>query len=181
MKRILIVILFCIGGTLFAQAQEKISYSEVIKVDSTKAENIFVTIKEWLSMEFEKGNNAVELQDKEAGLIVINASSSYKYSKGGLSYTWANGCVEYKINIQIRDNRFKVTITNFVHKGATGSDHLGVLTTAEEPDVKWGKKNYTNVWKDLKVQVEKMAQVWFLAFKTIDFKNFDKDTSEDDW
>lgn len=29
-------------------------------------------------MEFKKGNNAIELEDKEAGLIVANASSGYK-------------------------------------------------------------------------------------------------------
>ena len=134
-KTLFILFVICFYSNVIF-AQEKITFSEVIKVDSIKTESIFVAIKEWLSMEFKKGNNAVELQDKEAGLIVINAVSDYKYSEGGLSYTWATGTVEYKINIQIRDDRFKVMITNFVHKGATGKDHLGVLTTKEEPDVK---------------------------------------------
>ena len=77
MKRIIVMGVFLLCW-ISVNAQEKIAYSKVIKADSISSEGIFVSIKEWLSMEFKKGNNAIELEDKEAGLIVANASSGYK-------------------------------------------------------------------------------------------------------
>lgn len=180
MRRIIVIGVFLLCW-VSVNAQEKIAYSKVIKADSVSSEGIFVSIKEWLSMEFKKGNNAIELEDKEAGLIVANASMPYKYSKGGINYAWAKGSVEYKINIQTRDNRFKITITNFLLKCPNnGGEKMGILTKAEESNyTAWGKKVYNEVWNDLKLASTVMAESWFKSFETIDFSNYKQDTSED--
>lgn len=180
MKRIIVMGVFLLCW-ISVNAQEKIAYSKVIKADSISSEGIFVSIKEWLSMEFKKGNNAIELEDKEAGLIVANTSSGYK--KNGLSYVWTEGFINYKINIQIREGRFKVTITNFQLKCKENNygERIGILTVAEESNYTGlGKKQCNEVWNDMKTKVQGISESWFKSFETIDFSNYKQDTS-DDW
>lgn len=181
MKSVILVIV-CVLGVLNSNAQEKISYSKVIKVDSVSADGIFISIKNWLSMEFKKGNNAIELEDKDAGLIIANANSGYECSKRGIAYIWADGSIEFKIKIQIKNERFKITLTNFILKCPNGGgEKMGILTTAEESNyTAWGKKQYNEVWKDLKEKTIEISNDWFKIFEKIDFSNYKKDTS-DDW
>lgn len=180
MKRWIIIGMFLLG-VVAVNAQEKLAFSKVIKADSVSTEGIFVSIKEWLSMEFKKGNNAIELEDKKAGLLIANASSNYKSLTNGIMYAWSSGSIEYIINIQIREGRFKVTLTNFILKCPNkGGEKLGILTSAEESTYKgWEKKHYNKVWKDLKIKSKDIADQWFALFETINFSNYKQDTSED--
>lgn len=179
MKRWIVIGIFLLGAVA-VNAQEKLAFSKVIKADSVSADGIFVSIKEWLSMEFKRGNDAIELEDKEAGLIV--AKGNYPYRKKGIMYMWAEGKLVYTINIQIRDGRFKVTLTNFkLMRGEKQyDDAFGVLTTEEVFTEKGaGKKQYNEVWKDTKIIAQGISEDWFNRFASIEFQNYKKDTSED--
>lgn len=181
MRKLFLLVLFAIV-VIPITAQEKLIFQKVIQVDSVIAEDIFVSIKEWLSMNFKSGNNAVELEDKAAGVIILNATSPYKCTKRGLSYMWADGSIDYKINVQIRNNRYRISITNFMLKCPNnGGESMGILTTAEESNyTRLGKKQYNEVWKDLKIKAEIISNGWFDKFGTIRFKDF-KNNSSEDW
>ena len=95
---------------------------------------------------------------------------------------WAEGKLVYTINIQIRDGRFKVTLTNFkLMRGEKQyDDAFGVLTTEEVFTEKGaGKKQYNEVWKDTKIIAQGISEDWFNRFASIEFQNYKKDTSED--
>ena len=103
--------------------------------------------------------------------------------KNGLSYVWTEGFINYKINNQIREGRFKVTITNFQLKCKENNygERIGILTVAEESNYTGlGKKQCNEVWNDMKTKVQGISESWFKSFETIDFSNYKQDTS-DDW
>lgn len=82
-------------------------------------------------MNFVSAKGVIEVEDKDAGLLIGNSMTSY--SKGGMSYSAYDSNLKYTLKIQIKDNRFKVSVTNFQHDGTRNPNfELGVITTAEE-------------------------------------------------
>jgi hypothetical protein len=179
MKKVLFVLLLV--ATSLANAQEKLSFEKVIPVEGVDKQTLFVGIKEWIGLNFNSAKSVIEVEDKEAGLIV--GKSNIEYEKSTFGYGCYGGWLNFNIRIQCRDGRFKVELTNFVHeikKGNSDGCQLGLLTTATEYG-KGGlqKKFNNNVWKDLKEKAETLSLVYFTDLSRIDFNGVSD--NNDDW
>lgn len=179
MKSGVILILMFLSLSSYAQESERLTFSKVIPVENVDSKSIFVALKEWFGMNFVSAKSVIEVEDKEAGLIIGN--SQVPYSKGGLSYSAYSANLKYTLKIQIKDNRFKITVSNFLHEGTQNPNYeLGILTTAETFTNKgMNKKFHNNVWADLKIKAEEIANKYFLDFSNIKIKS--SQGSEDDW
>ncbi len=185
MRKILllaIISLFMCSGVL---AQEPIGFEKIIKVDSVKNNIIYNGLKEWIGMNYRSAKSVIEVDDKEAGLIIISPRTDY--SIGKLQYMCYEGSIKYTIKFQVKDGRFKVVITNFIHQNDPGNNklcQLGLITDADEyngPSV-WGAKSYNNkVWKDLKEKIELLSNRLFGEIGNINFSNNKIDDKSEDW
>jgi len=178
MKSGVILILLFLSLVSHAQESERLTFSKVIPKENVDSKSIFVAVKSWFGMNFVSAKSVIEVEDKDAGLIIGN--SLVPYSKGGLSYSAYEGDLKFTLKIQIKDNRFKVTVSNFLHEGTRNPNYeLGVLTTSETfTDKGMNKKFHNIVWADLKTKAEQIANKYFLDLSKIEIKN---QGSEDDW
>lgn len=184
MKRIMIFAIISLSFSgLFAQ--ERLSFEKVITVDSIKKNDIYNGLKEWVGMNFVSAKNVIELDDKEAGLIIVNPLRDYTIGK--LQYLCYDGYIKYSIKMQIKEGRFKVVITNFMHENNPGNNsscQLGLITTSVEYDgiSGWGYKSYNNkVWLDVKKDCELIANESFKKLGEIIFSTSKIDSKNNNW
>lgn len=159
-----------------------LSFNRVINTDSVGKINIYNSIKEWVGLNFKSAKNVIQIDDKDAGMLILKGNMTYSF--GGLTYMCYDGYVDYTINIKIKDNRYKVEISDFIHTvkiGNSKSCELGLVTTKELYQESGFQKGYNNkVWKHLKYKSEFFSNQIFdeLNKQTINVKNTNKDT---DW
>ncbi|MDN3642922.1 DUF4468 domain-containing protein [Lutimonas halocynthiae] len=182
MNRVRKILVLLIFTSISLTAQETLKFERVIETDSVGKELIFVSVNDWFATTYNSANDVIQMADKDAGVIVGNGSMSFNYK--GMSYVCYEGYLKYTIKVYIKDNRFKVVLTNFNHTvkpGNAASCALGVLTTAEVYATKGMSKKYHNkVWDGLKLKAETYSEGIFnsLAEKTKDIKN---DNGGGDW
>lgn len=178
MKRVLIVLLLC-SVTLFSQ--EPIKFEKVIKTDSIGKTMLYNTINDWFASTYNSSKEVIQMSDKDAGIIIGNGSMSY--GKKGMSYLCYNGSIKYTVKVYIKDNRYKVVLTNFNHSVDVGNADkcaLGIVTTAEFYQTKGMIKKYHNkVWDDIKAVVEIYSEGIFASLEN-KTKNI-KSENNDDW
>lgn len=163
-------------------SQERLSYDRVIKVDTTLTKlDIYNGLKEWFGMNFVSDKRVLEIDDKDAGLIIGNAAT--EYDKGGLIYLCYGGALKYTIKVQIRDGRFRVEVTNFTHSVSPGNNEgcaLGLITTADSGK-KGAQKSYSDkVWRDITLKAKVISERLFAEFEQIKFGSA-VDRSDDEW
>lgn len=180
MKRVVLLIFFTVTGlTLFSQ--EKLSFEKVIQVDSLVKDKIYFGLKNWISTAYVSSKEVLEMDDKDAGLLVLSTRQTYSFGK--LYYICYDGYLDYKVKIQIKDYRFKITVTNFIHTVLPSNNYLcalGLLTTDLEYKGKgaWGAKPYNDkVWADL---INNATNISNNLFSIISKINFDNPTKKDD-
>ncbi|MDR3287458.1 MAG: DUF4468 domain-containing protein [Prevotellaceae bacterium] len=180
MKKVLFIALVCVCSATFAQ--QPISYSKVIQTDSVGKDALFASINEWFASTYNSAKDVLQMTDKDAGIIVGNGNTKYSY--GGMIYSCYEGWLKYSIKVNVKDNRYKVEITNISHSNKQGNAkncELGLVSTADEYATKGASKSYHNkVWNDIKQKMEAYAEKVFVSMEnhTKDVKNIN---SDNDW
>lgn len=178
---LLIVLLPC--GKLFSQ--EFLEFSKVIRIDSVDKQMLFVAIYDWFATTYNSANDVIQMADKDAGIIIGNGNFKYVFENGNkLSYICYAGSIGHTIKVYIKDERFKVELTSFKHRGNPSSDSsctLGMITTDEIYKTSGLGKNMLNkVWKDLKIKAEKFSKKIFISLEK-KTSNFELEFDSDDW
>ena len=76
-KLILLSMILFSFSPLFSQ--EKLSFEKVIPVDSILKNQIYNGIKEWIGMNYVSAKSVIEVDDKDAGLIILSPLSDYSF------------------------------------------------------------------------------------------------------
>lgn len=101
----------------------KITYSEVVTLKDTVSKNeLFSRAKICFVHLFKNSNNVIQNEDKEAGNII--GKGNIKVYARALGTNYDGGYVNFTLSIAIKDGRYKYTITDFVHEGATPAGNL---------------------------------------------------------
>lgn len=155
-----IVMIFVSSFTLIAQ--DNLSFSKVIQTDSVGKATIFATINEWFATTYNSANDVLQMIDKEAGIITGNGLMAYDY--GDMFYGCYTGNIKYTIKVYVKDNRYKVEITNFNHSGHIGTPacSLGLITNREVYTTSgMYKKSHNKIWNEIKVVAEQYSNTLF--------------------
>ncbi len=129
MKRILLGILFMTLATYTAaqvpdvprdSITGKIIYTDVVRVDSANADQLYTNAKVWVVESFKSAKEVVQMDDKAAHIIICKGTSRH-YIKGVFGEAMEAGWLNFKIRIDCKDARYKYIITDFVIEGAHGT------------------------------------------------------------
>lgn len=136
MKKITLLFIILIGMSI--NAQEKLSYSEVVQVEDVSKDDLFNRalvflstnfniVKKDRSTPFHKGFNVVDqqivLQDKDNGQVI--SKIQFNYNPGILTYSeQVIGTIEFTLAVFTKDGRYKYEATDFVHT-PTNKNHFG--------------------------------------------------------
>ena len=154
MKNIFIVSFLFVSIGIFSQ---ELKYEDVVKVDSTATKDeLYNRARTWFSKEFKSEKDVISVEDKASGEISGNGAIRYDPSSFYFGADCARGYITYKINIYLKDGRYKYSIHSFRHEGTYcpggGITSYGVLTESEKP-LKGPKKG----WNEVKERAKKYA------------------------
>lgn len=154
-------VLFVFGMLLLMQnsfAQDDLIYSDVIEVEGASKSELYNRAKIYLADAFVDLNEVIQVDDKDAGIIVC---------KGLLKYTptfisgsaGTEGYIKFTLKISLKEGRYKYEFLDFYHKPnpSSYSFSVGYLTTSETcPNPKSMAKRWSNkVWVDIRSLVQR--------------------------
>lgn len=109
-----------LSGTVLAQdlpldpESKKITYTEVVEVPDAKKEDLYARGATWFAKSYGSSKAVLQLSDKEVGTLIGKAVTevSFKNPPMGSRY---GGIVNYTITVQVKEGKYKYTITDFYH------------------------------------------------------------------
>lgn len=164
-------------------AQELLSFSTVIQAEGKSKTEIYGSVRAWFALSMKDANKVLVMDDKDSGTLVGNTNVNYSYGK--FSYSAYDGWIDFTIQINIKDDRFKVEIKNISHKKSNREafvPDMGLLTTSEEcPHGKGlNKKSHQKVWDDIKSKVGVLSELIFTQIES-SLNSTQKNDSDDNW
>lgn len=122
--------------TLSSFGQNPLTYSLVIQQDSTSAQNLYDITRNWFSKEYV--NSQAVLQNDNPGKE-ISGKAKIVFNITNLGYSGMSGFISYFIDIQFKDNRLKLTMTDFYHDPARTvmyDNQMGLVIDSLPDDLK---------------------------------------------
>ncbi|PVV56383.1 DUF4468 domain-containing protein [Chryseobacterium sp. HMWF035] len=157
MKKTLLILSFLIS---IAISSQEFQFEEVIKVDSivTKDE-LFNRARSWFGKTFSNEKFVIATEDKSAGEISGNGSMTYKANRIYFGVAAVEGDIDYKINIFVKDGRYKYSFHSFRHTGsyigASNPISYGLLTKSDEAPKPSRGGASNKAWNDIKEVADK--------------------------
>lgn len=96
---------------VFPMTEGKVIYSNVITVDSVSKDNLYIIARQWLVDNFKSSKAVIQVDDKEAGVIIGNYT--FIVSKQESLFSSYSFIVSQTITLKFKDNRCKYEISNF--------------------------------------------------------------------
>ena len=113
---------------------KKVTYSEVVPAPGMKADKLYNAMRLWFADYFRDSKSVLELDDKEAGILVGTGNSLI-----------ASGRLWITIKIMIKDERMKYSLSNIYVE----SEYSKVYFENEKMDGKWYRPLKTTVLQTL--------------------------------
>jgi len=93
-----------------------ITYKEVVTVAGTRSE-LFNRAIEWINKQYKNPVDATKVRDQASGTIeIIHRIELTKVDQG---VTLLAGTVDYSMKLELKDGRYRYTITNFTNKAVS--------------------------------------------------------------
>ncbi|MFA6057526.1 MAG: DUF4468 domain-containing protein [Taibaiella sp.] len=128
-------------GGILPMKNGTVFFEKVIEVKGKNKEQIHAALRKWFADYFRDSKSVIQVSDKEEGLITGKGNYSF-YLKQTVMMTPISGRVEFTININIKDNKFKYQIYGFAIEAAYKSV-LPILKTQIDPVIKSSYQSQT--------------------------------------
>ncbi len=166
MKSFLSVIL-CFMGTILsaqeAQTTTPFTYSEVVHVDATTADELFTRGRVWFAKAYKNSKSVLQMAEN---LHLIGKATETFRLYGGFAAGNLTVQVTYDLSIECREGRYKYTIDNVIAKSSSGWANFGPVTTAENYKEKGtGAKTMNKLWKELKSEFSAFQLILITSLK----------------
>jgi len=152
MKRVFSIITILLSTILYSQ---EFKFEEVVIVDSTTTkEELFNRARSWFGKTYNNEKYVITTEDKNSGEISGNGSMNYRSNRMYFGVAAVEGDIDYKINIYVKDGRYKYIIHSFRHSGTSIGIYApisyGILTNSSDaPKPSRGGAN-NKAWNDIK-------------------------------
>lgn len=182
MKKTFLILIVIFLSTL-SYSQEPLKWEEVVTVDSTvNKTELFNRARQWFSNTFKSEKDVISISDKESGEISGNAVVEYKSDRFYVGVVCVNGYVNFKVNVYVKDGRYKYVFHSFDHEGSyyDGNKPIsyGILTNSEyAPKPTRGGAN-NKAWAEIKDQTTSQINALINSLKTAMSQ---KSEAQDDW
>lgn len=183
MKKVLLSLLLMLV-TLTVFSQEELKFSKVIQSESEADKTtLYSTLRSFISTHFHDSKQVIQMDDKDAGIIICKATSIF--NSPSLMLSAYEGWIDYNLKLQARDGRVRIEVFHFFHHNKPGNQakaQLGILTTAEEYANSGIQKKYHNkVWLLLKEQAEDISNKVFAGIEKAMKEGATINSQEEEW
>jgi hypothetical protein len=157
--------------------QDPVTYSKVIHIeDSTSSISLYNKIKTWIALNYTSAQNVIQMDDENSGILVVKALFDYVSPKYPNYYS---GVINYTLKIQVKENRYRVELSDFVHTSDIGGENsFGVITDKNRTSFRFGLKK-----AELQINEHIRENTKLLSQRLMDsIQNGVKESiGEDDW
>lgn len=137
---------FTLGRTIQLDKNESITFQEIVNAPGKNKQQLYVTLNYWVTATF-KDKQAITLNDKEAGCIIVSSTLSNIVQHTGTLNSYSVSITPV-IRIDIKDERVRVTYTvqNYDILADVSGGWLSPITSDERTfgDSKRKKDDKTN-------------------------------------
>jgi len=129
MKKLLLIF-FILPGFCIAQKDTAISFTDIVKVDSTSKDVLFQRARDWFNNTFRNSKEVLQIQDKETGEISGKGifSSYVKHSTLGVDNSYNND-FRFQITIWVKDGKYKYLLSDI--DNINGAVAFGIITSSD--------------------------------------------------
>jgi hypothetical protein len=101
------------GQSTLPKKDGKVTYTNVINVDSVRKDELFVRAKKWFATTYKSANDVIQMDDKDAGEIVGKGNMQIKYYA-------RNPRISHTITISVKDGKYRYTISDLEYSDIQG-------------------------------------------------------------
>lgn len=104
-----------------------VMYTGVVQVDSTITKTeLFNRAKAWFVTEYKSANDVIQMEDKEAGVIMGKGFAEADYKANFMAVNYAN--IYHTVKVYVKDGRYKYEITDLTgkFKAETGFNDIDI-------------------------------------------------------
>ena len=139
MKKLLLIF-FILPGFCIAQKDTAISFTDIVKVDSTSKDVLFQRARDWFNNTFRNSKEVLQIQDKETCEISGKGifSSYVKHSTLGVDNSYNND-FRFQITIWVKDGKYKYSLTDIDNYRAGDNNQwiaFGIITSSDHTEKK---------------------------------------------
>ncbi|WP_346320781.1 DUF4468 domain-containing protein [Chitinophaga sp. YIM B06452] len=87
-----------------------VTYSDVIKIDSAKLEELYRRARRWFVEHYKSANNVIQLDDKQNGEIIGKGIIKSHWDPTALSVVPVD--INHTVKVQFKDGRYRYEVTN---------------------------------------------------------------------
>lgn len=185
MKKLLFLLL-AVFMTYTANA-EPFAKDSVIQAQQLSKDQIYDALKRSFVTNFKDSRDVLQIDDPQNGRLM--AKLHFPFKVGNFTWQALSGYISCVAEINIREGRFKVRLTDFIHEAASNPHGENArrqwcegLIMSELPDeYKKGmlNKQHREAYKRLLPAVNDWSDVWFSILGS-DVNNY-KPVEEEDW
>ncbi|KAA0126399.1 DUF4468 domain-containing protein [Chryseobacterium sp. SN22] len=160
MKKSFFLFSILLSSVLFSQ---ELKYEEVVNVDSlTTRDELFNRARSWIGKTYNDERYVIATEDRSTGELSGNGSFLYDTKKLYFGVWTVIGHIDYKVNIFVKDGRYKYIIHSFRHTGTSidgnSPTNYGLITEGSDvPRPSRGGPN-KKAWNDIKEMAKIKAE-----------------------
>lgn len=183
MKKIIFFLFALLSLSISAQIRP-LQCDTVIQEPGKNVDKLYPIIRAWVASTFNSAQDVIQMDDSDNGIMICKGCFDYVAPKGML-YRYADGVIHFTLKVQVRDGRYKVTVSNFIHESTqvNGRNYwsAGSITTSEkyvgsgDKDRRWKK-----IWPSLKLSCLMQYMTFVKSISNATSSNVILD-NEDDW
>lgn len=186
MKKCLFMLLLMVS--VCAMGQEKpLQCDTVIQASGKSVNEIYTEVKAWVATNFKSANHVIQMDDPDNGILICKGNFEYNAPGGDLMYGVLDGWVNFTLQVQVREGRYRVTMGNFTHEakhvqGGFYDWSLGLITDRERAKAK-GAVDFRQkkTWKDLKIKCKTKFMEMIISMSQATEKGGGLLDTDDDW
>jgi hypothetical protein len=121
----LAVIAGCATPNFTAVKEEDKTFSQVYETPGYNKDSLFEKVKIWIATNFKSAKSVIEYENKVDGTIIGNGVIAYPCSGVMDCLTKGDWKVPFTMNVDMKDNKFRLTFSNLQLAWPPRSDSLG--------------------------------------------------------
>jgi len=126
---------------------KRVTYTGVVAVQGASQNELYTRAKLWLFLTFGDAKDALKVDEKEAGLLVVRVYTDLPIQLTQFSSQPVNQELGYTLMLNFKDGRYKYTLTNYdlLNGGTTSSLEKEIIVQVGKPKNKGAfiAKQYT--------------------------------------
>lgn len=103
----------------------KIEFQNVITIDGKSKDELYLASREWFAKTFTSSNAVLQLDDKEAGKLIGKGFADHYVKLTPNAYTSMKYRMYFTLSVDIKDNKYRYTISDITFKDDTFSSMNG--------------------------------------------------------